>query len=109
MRESFDAGREISLLVKNSPNRNTKLDKILKKSKNDETNIHIFIASLPWNVSKASSGIKVKIFHNQIDSNDMSFHIRSFTFNKDHSHSSSSSAWFESVHSNGSPQNVQVV
>ena len=42
LRETFEAVREISLLVKNSPNRNTKLEGIYNQSNNDAKIIHTF-------------------------------------------------------------------
>ena len=42
LKETFEAVREISLLVKKSPKRNTKLDEIRNHSKNDAKSIHTF-------------------------------------------------------------------
>ena len=42
LKEIFEAVREISLLVKKSPKRNTKLDEIRNHSKNDAKSIHTF-------------------------------------------------------------------
>ena len=42
LKETFEAVREISLLVKKSPQRNTKLDEIRNHSKNNTKSIHTF-------------------------------------------------------------------
>ena len=42
LKETFEAAREISLLVKKSPEWNTKLDEIRNHSKNDAKGIHTF-------------------------------------------------------------------
>ena len=42
LKETFEAVREISLLLKKSPKRNTKLDEIRNHSKNNAKSIHTF-------------------------------------------------------------------
>ena len=49
LKETFEAVREISLLVKKSPKRNTKLDEIRNHSKNDAKSIHTFCPTC-WTV-----------------------------------------------------------
>ena len=49
LKEIFEAVREISLLVKKSPKRNTKLDEIRNHSKNDAKSIHTFCPTC-WTV-----------------------------------------------------------